>query len=177
MNTARYNIGKRGIRGFFEFGCICAVVLSLSAVAEGSVTLKRVDRANGVVEMTVDDKILCVRPLSDSAVRIHFSELGLAGKTELVLLPHLPIPRFTTRQDKDSIIVAMKRIRAVVDRSTGAVRFEDAAGQVFLAERPGTRLFKPVTSQGYSLFEVGQEFGRVGPGDPGRVFDHTQVPQ
>ncbi|HLP75474.1 MAG TPA: TIM-barrel domain-containing protein [Candidatus Paceibacterota bacterium] len=128
------------------------------AAAAPEVVLKSAGKRDGMVQISVGGQWLVLRPLNESAIRVRFSNGVRLSTPDFVLLTNLPATKFTVREDKESITVATAKIRAVVDRATAAIRFCNSAGEVFLAERPATREFKPVVVRGQDVFEVGQEF-------------------
>ncbi len=59
-------------------------------------------------------------------------------------------------QDQAAVTFATSAIRAVVDKATGAIRFEDASGKVILAE--AGRTMEPAVVQGEKTFHVRQQW-------------------
>jgi alpha-D-xyloside xylohydrolase len=147
-----------GSRAWILTAALSVVLAHVRVGAGAEGRIGSVVKRDGAVEITSGDGLLVLRPVGERAIRVQFSNGSLAGKPDFVLLTNRPSPKFTVRDEKDSVTVATAKIRAVVDRTTGAIRFCNGAGETFLTEKPGTRLLKPVTASGMSVFEVGQEF-------------------
>ena len=120
--------------------------------------IKSVAKQPSGVLLTLDSGQLELRPLSDGAIRVRFSDGKTAEIPSFVLLGKVPTPKFTVRENKATVTVATAKMQAVVDRATGAVSFRDAAGKTFFAELPGTRLLTPSAVRGQATFTVGQGF-------------------
>ena len=138
---------------------IIPTTLMLYASAYGADSVvKSVARPANEVLLTLDSGQLELRPLNDGAIRVRFSDGKTAEIPSLVLQGNISAPKFTVRDDKNTVTVATAKMQAVVDRATGAVSFRDAAGKNFLAETPGARLLTPSAVRGQPTFVVGQSF-------------------
>src|SRR5690606_23275596 len=105
---------------------------------------------------------LLVRPLLDNTVRVRFTP-GPAAEAStippsLVLSEDTEAPRARRREKDDTVTLELPRIRATVDRRTGALTFSDADGRVFLRELPGSRSVKADTIRGAPTWSVAQAF-------------------
>jgi alpha-D-xyloside xylohydrolase len=70
-----------------------------------------------------------------------------------------PVPAFSVKQIKDTLIVSTARIRAKVSLVTGQVVFCDDNDHVILGEKPGGgKSFVPVTAEGTNGYTLGQVF-------------------
>ena len=132
------------------------VAPALLAHAENAV--RSVTRQPTQVTLTLADGQLELRPVNDRALRVRFSDGKTPETPSFVMTQSVPVPAFKVQEDTRTITVSTAQLRAVVDRATGAVSFQDANGRVFLAEKPGNRLLQPVTLQGKPVFTVGQTF-------------------
>ena len=71
----------------------------------------------------------------------------------------IPIPSFTVRQEKDTLIVSTGRITAKVSVVTGQVIFCDENEKVILSEKAGGgKSFAPINVEGTSGYTMGQVF-------------------
>jgi len=120
--------------------------------------VRSVTRQPSQVTLTLADGQLELRPVNDRAVRVRFSDGKTAETPGFVLKEGLAIPSFNVHEDSRTITVSTAQLRAVVDRATGSLSFQDANGRTVLAEKPGGRLLRPVTLQGKPVFTVGQTF-------------------
>ena len=68
----------------------------------------------------------------------------------------VPIPRWTLTSDPRTLTVATARLRAIVNRSDGAVSFADSTGKIILAEASDAHLLTPAVVQGEETFHVQQ---------------------
>ncbi len=80
-------------------------------------------------------------------------------KSLCVIDRSLPIPSFTVRQKKDTLIVSTSRITAKVSVVTGQVIFCDENEKVILSEKAGGgKSFTPINVEGTSGYTMGQVF-------------------
>ncbi len=143
----------------------CSLVFSLALMMSAGLVaaapepaVKSIGKRDGAVQIAIGDHRLVLRPLKDSAIRVQYSTGVVASTPDFVLLPNRTVAKFSVREHQQSITVVAAKIQAAVDRATAAIRSRNAAGNVFLAEKPGTRELEPVTVQGQQLLEVEQEF-------------------
>ena len=136
-----------------------ALILAGFTIAHGAtMDVRSVTRQSDEVALALAAGRLELRPVNDSAIRVRFSDGKRAETPSFVLTGTTSAPKFTVRESPSAVTVATARMQAVVDRATGSIRFEDEAGNVFLAEKQGTRLFIPTTVQGQPADSVGQSF-------------------
>jgi alpha-D-xyloside xylohydrolase len=134
-----------------------ALVILSPAMAAESVVQSVAKQAAGV-SLTLPDGRLEIRPVTDGAIRVRFSDGKTPETPSFVMSEKLPTPKFDVRETPVAVTVSTAKLAAAVDRATGAVTFLDKAGRVFLAEKPGSRVLQPVTLQGRPSFAVGQTF-------------------
>jgi len=137
------------------FALALAGFIPVYTAGAGVETLKKTPAG---VALTLDTGLLELRPLSDRAIRVRFSDGKAAEIPSFVLTEKLPTPKFEVQEDEKTIHVSLSKMQAVVDRATGAVSFRDEAGKVFLAEKAGARSLTPATVQGQQTFVAGQGF-------------------
>ncbi len=134
-----------------------ALMFLSPAMAAESVVQSVAKQATGV-SLTLPDGRLELRPVTDGAIRVRFSDGKTPETPSFVMSEKLPTPKFDVRETPSAVTISTAKMTAAVDRATGAVTFLDKAGRVFLAEKPGSRVFQPVTLQGRPSFTVGQTF-------------------
>lgn len=120
--------------------------------------VRSMERQASGVSLALPGGVLEIRPVLDRAIRVRFSDGKTPPAPDFVMDQKLAIPAFQVDETSAAVTVSTAKMKAVVDRATGAVEFEDQTGKVFLAEKPGTRLLQPVTLQGRACFTVGQTF-------------------
>ena len=135
-----------------------ALFVATALIAHAENAVRSVTRQPTQVTLTLADGRLELRPVNDRALRVRFSDGKTTETPSFVLTQDTPVPAFEMREDTRTITVTTAQLRAVVDRATGALSFQDTNDRVFLAEQPGGRLLQPVTLQGKSAFTVGQTF-------------------
>ena len=137
---------------------IGALISGAGLVKAADAAVQSVSEKQDEVLLTLNSGILELRPVGDNAIRVHFSHQKTAETASFVLKSKLPVPAFNVTDMGDRVTVRTAKIKAVVDRKTGALTFLDAKGNIFLAEKPGTRLLQPSLVQKQPTFSVGQEF-------------------
>lgn len=120
--------------------------------------IRSIERQISGVSLALPGGVLEIRPVLDRAIRIRFSDGKTPPAPDFVMDQKLPVPAFRVDESSTAVTISTSKIKAVINRETGAVEFEDQTGKVFLAEKPGTRLLRPVSLQGRSCFTVGQTF-------------------
>lgn len=108
--------------------------------------------------VAVDGGRLVLRPLLDNAIRVRFSRGDTPEAPSLILTEPVDPPPFRVTESADTLTVETSRLRAVVDRPSGAVTFTDADGRVLLRELPGSRVVRAATLHGEPTWAVAQSF-------------------
>ena len=139
-------------------GLIFAMSASLLSAAPEAAVNGIVKRA-AEVQITIGGEVLLLRPLADNAIRVRLAAPAAAETPSLVLAEKVPTPKFTVNEAKKTVTVATAKMKVVVDRNTGGLSFQDAAGKTFLTEKPGGRSLKSSVIQGEPTFAVGETFG------------------
>ncbi len=159
-NKADKNAGRHFLSRIFcctPFGLMLAMLACLSAVA-GQADIKLAAQRNNEIDIALPNQWLVLCPLADNAVRIHLTQTNGPVPPSLVLTEKVPAPKFDVSQSGHAITLSTAKMKVVVDRQTGALRFEDAAGKLLLAENPTGRWLKPSTIQGEPILLVQDSF-------------------
>lgn len=140
---------------------ILAVGIALPAISQvstqgGSSALIR-QTASGV-EIRTDACILTIRPMAESAMRVHCAKEAAVESPSIVLLQPASTPAFKVSQNAATVVLATSRMKAVFDRQNGALHFTDGFGHTFLSEIPSTRRLDQTAVQGEATFEAEQAF-------------------
>lgn len=128
-----------------------------SAQAGGPGAVEEKGPVDAIV-LQVDGGRLVLRPLLDNAVRVRFTKGDAPEEPSVVLSERVAPPAFRVREDADKLTLELGRLRATVDRATGAVVFADADGRVLLRELPGARRLERSTVQGLPTWSAAQSF-------------------
>jgi alpha-D-xyloside xylohydrolase len=115
---------------------------------------------NNETRLELEGGVLVLRPLAENAVRVRFTGRAhnQAEMPSLILTAKRAAPRFTVRKDSLALRLATSALSVIVDRETGAVRFEDARGTLLLREKPGTRVCHSYSFKGEPAYDVGLAF-------------------
>jgi len=96
--------------------------------------------------------------LADGIIRARFSDGTLPEVPSFAFAEKLPTPAFSFTESPQAITVATAKMKAIVDRATGAVSYADSEGKVFLSEAAGSRVLQPVVLSGKSFVSPAQSF-------------------
>lgn len=106
-------------------------------------------------------KLMKLEIVSDEIIHLMASPVKSFSeeKSLCVVDRNFPIPSFTVRQEKDTLIVSTARITAKVSVVTGQVIFCDENNKVILSEKAGGgKSFAPINVEGTSGYTMGQVF-------------------
>jgi alpha-D-xyloside xylohydrolase len=145
-------------------GLMLALSASLVAAAPEA-TVKSVVKRDAEVQIAMGDQTLVLRPLADNAIRVRLAASDAAESPSLVLTEKVPTPKFKVNESKETVTVATAKMKVVVDRGTGGLNFQDAAGKTILTEKPDGRSLKSSVIRGEPTFAVQDAF--VSPPDEG----------
>lgn len=134
------------------------ILAGISAAHALTPAVKSVARRSGQVALQLDSGQLEIIPISDAAIRVRYSDGKLAARPSFILTGQTSATPFTLREESQSITVATAKIKAVIDRATGAVSFRDSSDKVFLSEKPMGRKFEARTVQDQATHRVEQGF-------------------
>jgi alpha-D-xyloside xylohydrolase len=138
--------------------------------------LKEPERLSDGIRLETADGFLTLQVRTDRIVRVTFAKERTFRANPVVVAPAetpagaalnpfsgavhaggpVPIPRWTLRSDARTITMATARLRAIVNRSDGAVSFADSTGKIILAEASGGHLLTSAVVQGEQTFHVQQ---------------------
>ena len=110
------------------------------------------------VTIALADGQLVLRPLAENAIRVQFTKDIRPTLPELVLTSAVAVPTFKVSETSTAVQLATKQVQVQVDKATGAVRYLNKAGQVFLQEQPSTRLRAAAPVLGEACAVAEQQF-------------------
>ena len=140
----------RPFAAFSGLTLICALALAAPPAAT--------DALPGTVALALEGGRLTLQPLLDNAVRVRFTPDAEAPAPSLILSEIAPAPTAVVRESAQEFALELPRLRAAVDRASGAIAFADSTGRVFLRELAGTRRLERATVQGEPTWSVAQSF-------------------
>ncbi len=100
-----------------------------------NLTIRWVAKNANYVELTSGYGILRIKPISDNTMHISFSKEKMESDCEIP--QELDAPGkigFTCRELRDRVEVATEKLRAVVDKKSGAISFYNSKNQLLLGE-------------------------------------------
>jgi alpha-D-xyloside xylohydrolase len=122
-------------------GTLLAVLLAVSwPLASFGQRVQRYTQATDRVTIALANGQLVLRPLAENAIRVQFTQDLRPTLPELVLTSPTAVPAFKVTETNTAVQLATKQVKVLVDKATGAVRYADRTGRVFLQEQPTTRL-------------------------------------
>ncbi len=132
------------------------VLIVLACCVVGGAAPAASDR--GFVSVQVDGGRLTLQPLLDNAVRVRFTRGDAPEAPSLVLSERVETPAFRVNESATTVTLELAKLRASVDRASGAITFSDAHGRELLRELPGTRRVEAGTVQDEPTWSVAQSF-------------------
>jgi alpha-D-xyloside xylohydrolase len=132
-NTPIYNV----LRNTKLLTVLLAVGWPIAGFGQG---VQRYTQAADRVTITLADGQLVLRPLAENAIRVQYYQETRPTLPELVLTSAAAVPAFKVTETSAAVQLATKQVQVLVDKATGAVRYADSKGRVFLQEQPTTRL-------------------------------------
>ena len=139
-----------------KYFLLLSLLLVISLHAENTIWQKTPES----VAVTLKTGVLKLSPLTDRAMRVQFSPLQPfpAGQDFVFASKPQSVP-CTAEAEGDSLVVKTTDMKVTVSLATGALKFADASGKIFLQEPPdGGRHFTPAKTVGENTFEVEQSF-------------------
>lgn len=133
------------------------LICLIPSIAFGKV-YKTYTLQNDRLSIQLDKGVLDIIPLSDYAIRIRFEKDSMKEKRELILINKLPVPKFRFSESDSNLRLSTKAVSVIFDKASGAIRFTDKNGKVFLSETPGSRKLKSNTIMGEPCFVAKQGF-------------------
>jgi alpha-D-xyloside xylohydrolase len=131
-------------------------------------------QAGGAVVNKLEDGVTVAQPagtlrlqvLSPTVIRVLFAKDPKFFEHEsLAVLPHEGMKDGWKLSSADgTLTLATAKVKAVVDLTTGAVKFQDDKGQPILAELPNGRSLEPATVQSEKVLHVRQQWA-TNPGE------------
>ena len=92
-------------------------------------------------------KVVRLQVVNDNIIRVQAtSEAALPVKPKsLMIVEQTAKPKFDVSEDETTVTVKAKNVKAVVEKTTGAITFYDADGKLLLKEAEGGKKFTPFT--------------------------------
>ena len=115
------------------------------------------DDSRGIA-LPVDGGRLTIQPLLDNAVRVRFTRDEKPVAPSLILAEKVAAPAFRVNESEAAVALELPKLRASVNRASGAITFTGADGRVLLRETPGARRVEAATIQGEPTWAIAQSF-------------------
>ncbi len=134
------------------------VIIGLFPVLCNGQTVKNFIQSSDRVDITLEDGILSISPLSENAVRIRYCKETAGTLPELILTAGIPNPVFQVSDLPSKLEIIVKGITVVLDKQSGTLTFTDNSGKIFLSEKTGSRILIPDSVMGEPCYFVEQSF-------------------
>jgi len=143
----------------FSKTILFAAALSLSALTLHA-DAPTMDRQPDGLILHLDSGDLRIQLLSDTVVRVAFAKSSSFFSRESIdVLPHDPMTSgWKLTQHPTSFVLTTDKLQVLVNRSSGAVSFADAAGRPILSEAAASRTLEPATVQGEDTSHIQQRW-------------------
>ncbi len=132
-------------------------VLLFSTISHGQ-SFKSYNQLSDKVNITLNEGILSIRPLTENAIRVQFTKEVFPEIPELILTSKMATPTFLVKETAKALEISTKKIKVVLDKETGAIVYSDFSGKVFLSEKPNSRSLISGSVMGEPCFSVQQSF-------------------
>jgi alpha-D-xyloside xylohydrolase len=133
------------------------LVCLFPVLCEGQV-VKSFKQETNKINITLEDGILSVIPLTENSVRIKLYKDNEVKMPELVLTSGIQPPKFKVSDSPAKLEVKVRNIIVELDKQTGKLSFGDNSGKIFLSEKAGSRKLLPDSVMGEPCFLAEQSF-------------------
>lgn len=135
-------------------GLIAALLLAVPLLSAATGEYRK--QPDGIVLQTGEGS-LRVQVVTESIVRVTFAKSAiLFTRSASAVLPHSAAVKWGLTDANGELTLTTAQLKARVDRKTGRVSFQDAAGQPILAEAAGGHLLESAEVQGEQTYHARQ---------------------
>ena len=127
---------------------VSAVLLACASLASAAGFVKNGNSVTIHVDAPQENgaKMVRLEVMNDNIIRVQAtSEEAFPAKQSLMIVEQTARPQFSVTEDGDNVVVSARKVKAVVNKQTGALTFFDANGQQLLKEADGGKQFWPFT--------------------------------
>jgi alpha-D-xyloside xylohydrolase len=109
------------------------------------------------IELRTGDGMLRVRIVGENIARVTFAKSAiLFTRGTSAVLPNAETPKWSLSETGGELVLATSKLKVRVERQTGRVSFQDAAGHAILAESPGGHVLESAVVQDEPVYHVRQ---------------------
>ena len=109
------------------------------------------------IELRTGEGMLRVRVVAENIARVTFAKSAiLFTRNTSAVLPNAGTPKWNLSETGGELVLTTSKLKVRVDRQTGRVSFQDAAGQAILAESPGGHVLEGAVVQDEPVYHVRQ---------------------
>ncbi|WP_207533981.1 glycoside hydrolase family 31 protein [Desertivirga arenae] len=134
-----------------------SIICLLPSVLFGQTYKKHLLKANRL-SIDLSEGVLNLIPLTDKVIRVSWEKDGLKESQELVLVNRMVAPKFKFAETATHLKLITSQLTVLFSKKTTALEFINAAGKVFLSEKPGGRKLIENTVMGERCFIAEQSF-------------------
>ena len=142
------------------FSCCLAALLMASC---GGADVQKL--ADGIIvnidqEQPTDVRKVRLQVMGDKLIRVSATpENQFSDRESLIIVPQEEKASFTVEDAEKAVSIVTSEVKAIVDKTTGEVKFTDLEGNVILAENQGGgKTFTPIEVEGKKQYSVRQVF-------------------
>ena len=120
-------------------------------------SFKYSDTGKGL-EINLTDGKLQLTALNENTVRVRFFKSDITNQEELIYIEKTPVPKYSIKENDKEIILQLKRIIAVFNKTDETLTFKNPQGEIILKEKAGGRSVENATVQGEPTCKIEQSF-------------------
>lgn len=120
--------------------------------------VKKYTRQKDRVSIQLSEGILTLIPLSEKCIRVQWEKDSLKALKELVFTEPQPASSMSLSETGTTLRIGTRSMSVIIDKRSGDLRFNDAGGNTFLSEIPGSRKLTPTSVMGQPCFSAAQSF-------------------
>lgn len=136
------------------------VVLPAAAFAQ---EVKKYTKHKDRLSLQLSEGIMHIIPLSDNAIRVQWEKDSLREERELVFVNRQEAPVIKFADTDVALTIATRFVSVIIDKRSGDIHFNDARGNTFLREKPGSRKLTASRIMDQPCFVAEQSF--ISPAD------------
>ncbi|QEC45190.1 TIM-barrel domain-containing protein [Pseudobacter ginsenosidimutans] len=133
------------------------LIVSLPAVTYTQV-VKKYTKQKDRLSIQLSEGIMNIIPLSDKAIRVQWQKDTLKEANELVFVNKQPVPAMKCSETDAELKMTTSFVTVIINKQSGNIHFNDASGNTFLSEKPGSRKMDPSQIMEQPCFLAEQSF-------------------
>ncbi|MGN6417807.1 MAG: TIM-barrel domain-containing protein [Pseudobacter sp.] len=120
--------------------------------------VKKYSRQKDRISIQLSEGTMQIIPISDKAIRVQWKKDSLREIKELVFTEKVPAPAMSFSDNGSELKIGTGTMSLIINKRSGTIHFNDAAGKTFLSEKPGGRSLTPSSVMGQPCYVAEQRF-------------------